>query len=214
MTRYIAIISFLIIQAEQARAQSHVERADSSFLGNEWYFSLTNDFYFGPGGGYFDPCFSADRGHLHLEARYNMEDYQTGSLWYGYNMGGGSDKFGYYLTPMVGLIFGNTDGIAPDLILDVYYGRLDFYTDNEYLFDFSGIENSYFYTWTELTYAPFDWTHFGVAMQRTKIHQQASENEYGFTLGFNYKFLYLTGYIFNPAIEEERYGFLSLGLSF
>lgn len=213
MNRYIVVISFLTLLTANASAQSHVEPADTSLLGNDWYFSLTNDFYFGPDGGYFDPCFSADRAHLHLEARYNMEDYQTGSLWYGYNMSGGSDKFGYYLTPMVGLIFGNTDGIAPDIIIDVYYGKFDFYSDNEYLIDFSGSENSYFYTWTELTYAPFDWLHFGLAAQHTKIHQTAAEIERGVTLGLTYKFLSLTGYVFNPGLDE-RYGFLSLGVSF
>jgi hypothetical protein len=208
MNRFATIISFLLFHVLHGQAQS----ADTISQDTEWYFSLTNDFYFGPDGGYFDPSFTADHRHLHLEARYNMEDYQTGSLWYGYNFSGGN-KLGYYITPMVGIIFGNTDGIAPDVILDIYYGKLDFYSDNEYLIDFSGKENSYFYTWTELTFAPWDWMHFGLALQHTKLHQTAAEIERGVTLGLTYKFISLTGYVFNPGLDG-RYGFVSLSVSF
>ena len=33
---------------------------------------------------YAQPTLTADRGWLHLEARYNYEDRKTGSLWLGY----------------------------------------------------------------------------------------------------------------------------------
>ena len=58
------------------------------------------------------PTVTADRGRLHLEARYNYEDLDTGSVWAGYNLKGGGD-LAWELTPMVGGIFGATRGVAP-----------------------------------------------------------------------------------------------------
>ena len=41
---------------------------------------------------YVQPTISADRGLLHLEARYNYEDHDTGSAWIGCNLAAG-DRF-------------------------------------------------------------------------------------------------------------------------
>ena len=61
--------------------------ADSSHsAANPWAFSLVTSGYIVPDGqSYVSPDFSADRGWLHLEARYNNEALETGSLWAGYN---------------------------------------------------------------------------------------------------------------------------------
>ena len=49
---------------------------------------------------------------LHLETRYNNEDLRTGSLWVGYNFAWG-EKWQFEVTPMIGGVFGRTNGIAP-----------------------------------------------------------------------------------------------------
>jgi len=54
-----------------------------------------------PCQSYVSPDFSADRGWLHLEARYNNEALETGSLWAGYNFSVGK-KLVLNATPMVG----------------------------------------------------------------------------------------------------------------
>jgi len=46
---------------------------------------------------------TADRGALHLEARYNYEALDTGSLFAGWTFAGG-DKLTYELTPMLGAV--------------------------------------------------------------------------------------------------------------
>ena len=56
--------------------------------------------------------FLADGKRLHLEARYNYENQRTGSVWTGYNLEFGH-KVEMTFTPMVGGVFGRTNGIAP-----------------------------------------------------------------------------------------------------
>ena len=55
-----------------------------------WSFSASAYTYFVPDdSNYVQPTFTADRGWLHLEARYNYEALDTGSAWIGYNFSGG-----------------------------------------------------------------------------------------------------------------------------
>src|SRR5687768_1141206 len=76
------------------------------FLASIYFFQVPDD------TNYAQPAFTADRDSVHLEARYNYEDLDTGSLWIGYNLGGGG-KVTWELTPMLGGVFGRTAGIAP-----------------------------------------------------------------------------------------------------
>src|SRR6185436_20186574 len=74
---------------------------------NAWSFSASAYTYLVPdSGNYAQPTFTAARGWLHLEARYNYEALDTGSAWVGYNFGGG-DTLAWELTPMVGGVFGD-----------------------------------------------------------------------------------------------------------
>lgn len=78
-----------------------------------WAFVLTTSGYIVPGGqSLVSPDFTADRGWLHLEARYNYEALETGSLWVGYDFSAGK-KLVLDVTPMVGGVFGNLNGVAP-----------------------------------------------------------------------------------------------------
>jgi hypothetical protein len=52
----------------------------------EWEcFLFTSTYLVQHGRDYVNPILVADRGWLHLEARYNYESIKTGSLWLGYN---------------------------------------------------------------------------------------------------------------------------------
>ena len=54
-----------------------------------WSFSASAYTYVVPDdSNYVQPTFTADRGWLHLEARYNYEALDTGSAWIGYNFSG------------------------------------------------------------------------------------------------------------------------------
>ena len=52
----------------------------------DWSFAASVHTYIVPDShNYAQPTLKADRGWLHLEARYNYEALETGSLWVGYN---------------------------------------------------------------------------------------------------------------------------------
>jgi hypothetical protein len=83
---------------------------------------------------FVQPTIMADRGWLHLEARYNYENLRTGSVWLGYNFSVG-DKLALEFTPMIGGVVGDTAGVAPGYRLTLSYWKLELATEGEYVFD-------------------------------------------------------------------------------
>ncbi len=120
----------------------------------------------------------ADRGNLHLEARYNYEDLKTASVFAGWRLSAG-EAFTIELTPMAGVAFGRTTGIVPALEASLGYGILDFYVESEYLFDLNDKSGNFFYSWLELGVAPIDLIRAGVTAQRTRIFQSPLELDRG-----------------------------------
>ncbi len=68
----------------------------------------------------------------------------------------------------------------------------------EYVIDTGDSADSFFYNWSELTIAPWDWVRFGMVTQRTRLYESDREIERGLLLGFSYRWLTLTGYLLNP----------------
>jgi hypothetical protein len=163
-----------------------------------WAFSASAYTYFLPeSDDYVQPTVTADRGWLHLEARYNYEDLEAGSAWLGFNFGGGQ-KLTWEFTPMVGGVFGSTTGIAPGYKGSLGWRKLELYSEGEYVFDTNDSSGSFFYNWSELTYAPTEWFRFGVVTQRTHAYQAKRDMQRGLLVAFTYKRLDLAGYLFNP----------------
>jgi hypothetical protein len=176
-----------------------------------WAFSALVDGYFVPDEqGYADPIFTADHRWLHLEARYNYEDLRTGSLWLGYNFNLNPKKIDITLTPMIGGVFGRTNGIAPGCEASLTYEKLNFWVTNEYVFDIGDKSASYFYTWPQVTYSPFDWLHVGLVAQRTQAIQ--SDTQGGFLFGLSHKNTEFTSYILDPGSKPTVV--LELGYNF
>jgi hypothetical protein len=176
-----------------------------------WNFSVETDLYF-TDPFTFLPIFIADKGNLHLEARYNYEDLKTISGWIGYNFFGG-EEFEYSVTPMVGGAFGRTDGIAPGLEFTFNYAGFELYSDSEYLFDFASSDYNFFYSWTDLTYSPLDWLWFGISGQITKVIDTEIETDRGLMLGAAYKNFEFTVYYYN-AFTDEDFFMLALATKF
>ena len=180
-----------------------------------WTFSALVDGYFVPGEqGYADPIATADHGWLHLEGRYNYEDLRTGSAWLGYNFDLSSrnpeKQLDLTLTPMIGGVFGRTDGIAPGLEASLTYKKLNFWVSNEYVFDTRTSANNFFYTWPQITYTPVNWLHVGFVAQRTVAIE--SDTEYGFLFGLTHKKTEFTSYILSPGPKPTVV--LELGYNF
>ena len=178
---------------------------------SEWNFSVETDLYF-TDPFIFLPIFIADKGNLHLEARYNYEDLKTFSGWVGYNFYGG-EEFEYFITPMVGGAVGRTDGIAPGLEFTLSYAGFELYSESEYLFDFASSEYNFFYNWTDLTYSPLDWLWFGISGQITKVNETELETDRGLILGAAYRNFEITGYFYN-AFTDDAFFMLALSTEF
>jgi hypothetical protein len=191
---------------------SSAQRNDTVPEVKAWEFTLATNLYLLPDEMYFIPVFTADHNHLHLESRYNYEDFQTGSLFGGYTIRAGN-AFEFNATPMLGIVFGNTDGIAPGLLLDLNYWKLNLYSESEYLVDFAGREANFVYTWSEFTFAPAEWIWFGLSVQRTKVYQTDLDIQRGLTLGFSRGLVSASGYVFNID-KDDPYGVLAVNLNF
>lgn len=179
-----------------------------------WTFSATGMYYSPPDEDNFLLVIAtADRESLHLEARHNYEALDTSSLFAGWKFSGG-DTLTYELTPILGAVFGDTQGIAPGFEASLAYGITDFYIEAEYLYDFDNHEDSYTYAWSELGFSPLEWLRFGLVGQRTRVYQSDRDIQRGgfaqlmlgkATLGF---------YVFNPDDSANRLAIVSLGAEF
>ncbi len=178
-----------------------------------WSFSAFAFAYLLPDeSDYAQPSFAADRDWLHLEARYNYEDLETGSLWIGYNFSFG-DEITFDFTPIFGVVLGETDGVGPGYKLSLSWRRLDFSSESEYVFDSSDSADSFLYTWSELGWSPLDWLRLGLVVQRTKVYQTEFDIQRGFLVGVAYKSASFTTYVFNPDGSEPTV-VLGVGLEF
>ena len=212
MCRSQAIIVAVVLTSMRAPAQDVTTNAapatnsvpDALEAGEEkkWSFSISAYTYFVPDDHeYVQPTITADRGWLHLEARYNYENLDTGSAWVGYNFSGGK-KLEWEFTPMVGGVFGDTSGIAPGYKGSVSWWKLELYSEGEYVFDFEAHSDAFFYTWSELSLAPVDWFRFGFVAQRTRAYKSDVDIQRGVLVGFTYKKIDLGAYVFN--LDESK----------
>lgn len=194
--RYL-IISFLLIQAA-----FNSFGQDSTSTSSSWAFSAAAYYYILPHEKNTTTLLGyADHKSLHFEARYNYEDRETGSVFGGYVFEGGSE-LSWSLTPMVGLVFGNTDGIAPGLLTSLAWKKLDFYSESEYVIDFAGKENNFFYTWTELAITPFNNFRTGISANRTRLYQSDLEVQKGIFTQYSFWKLTTGLHYFNPFSDD------------
>jgi len=201
----LAALAALVLLAGSASGQvpsgSKTDSSGSS-ASNPWTFSLTAAGYVIPHSESFvSPTATADREWLHLEARYNYENLQTGSIWVGYNFSVGH-RLVFEATPMIGGVFGNTTGVAPGYEVSLSYKRIELSSSGEYVFDTKNRKGSYFYSWPQLTYSPIDWFHLGFVSQRTKSYHTSFDDQPGLLIGFSHKKADFTTYIFNPGSSD------------
>ena len=178
-----------------------------------WAFSASLYGYILPESpDYLLPTVTADRGWLHLEARYNYEDLDTGSAWVGYNLGGG-DVLEWELTPLLGGVFGGTDGVAFGYKGSLSWWKLELYSEGEYVIEVGNTSDSFFYNWSELTLAPLEWFRFGLVTQRTRAYDAERDIQRGLLFGLSWEPLDLTACVFN--IDDcEPMVVVGLGVSF
>jgi hypothetical protein len=166
-----------------------------------WEFALTAypTVAQGADNNYTSVIGTADRGALHLEARYSYEAVGARSAFVGWNFSGG-DALTWEVTPLLGGVWGPLQAFVPGVELSLGYGRFDFYLEGEYVDDGDA---PYTYAWSELGFAAQDWLRIGLAAQRTRIFGEEREIQRGPFAQASWDRFTVGGYWFNPGADDQ-----------
>jgi len=175
----------------------------------QWKFDLAATLYLFKGGDYLVmPDFKVDKGHLHLQGRYNYEDEHTTSLWAGYNFEVGKE-LKLKASPMIGGVAGNINGMASGIVYTLSYKKIEWYSEGEYFFSFENKEDDYFYVSSDLSYSFTRFFWLGIELNRSRIFKSERDVQRGILVGASYK-----RFIFNGCVYEIGSSNMSAGLTF
>jgi len=152
---------------------------------------------------------AADRGALHLEARYGYEAVDARSAFVGWTFSGG-EELTWEITPLLGGAWGPLQAFVPGVEISLAYRRFDFYLEGEYVDDG---EEPYTYAWSELGFAAQDWLRIGLAAQRTRIFGEDREIQRGPFAQVSWDRVTLGGFWFNPGADDQIF-VGSIGVAF
>ena len=189
----------MIFAQDSIQAAANAQKTDSL---SKWSFSAEGDYYIFPSDqNIFMVITTADRNRLHLEARYNYEDRNTASVFGGLNLTFGN-QLQLVLKPMAGIVFGRLNGLAPGLETDLSYKIFNFNSQSEYLFDFSGKENDFAYTYLQLGATLLEKVNIGLAAQRTRAYETNLDLQRGVFAGYSFGESNASFTWFNPFTDS------------
>jgi len=199
MQKVLLVIASFILICCSAMAQEYATgTADST-----WSFSASGYYYFIPEDkNTFTFIGTADHKKLHLETRYNYEDQNTASVFVGWRFKT-NGKVQFEAIPMMGIVFGNTNGIAPGVELSLAYYKFDYYSETEYVIDFADNENNFLYTWGEIAFSPIEAIRTGISYQRTRLYQTSFDTQRGIFAEYSFWKLTAGIFYFNPFSSNE-----------
>ena len=87
------------------------------------------------------------------------------------------------------------------------YEQIEFFTQGEYFFDAGTRSGNFFYSWSELSYAPVTWFRAGIVIDRTKALGSNFEVRRGPLVGFKYKKIDFTTYWLSPGSLDSTFIF-------
>jgi hypothetical protein len=194
-----AVAATTALAGEEVRSRS----TNSAPANPSWEFAISAYPTVVRGGeNYTSAIAVADRGPLHLEARYNYESIGARSAFIGWTFFG-EETVTWEFTPLLGGAWGTTRAIIPGLEASVAWGQLDFYVEAEYVHDNEERPSSYTYAWSELGYRPVEWLRVGIAGQRTRIYGGDRELQRGPFAQLKWGRATIGGYWFNPGSNEQ-----------
>jgi len=154
----------------------------------------------------------ADRGPLHLEARYNYESVGARSAFVGWTFSGG-ETITWEITPLLGGAWGSLHAFVPAVEASVSWRQFDFYVEAEAVRDQREHDDSYFYAWSELGYRPAEWLRFGLVAQRTRAYGGERDIQRGPFAQLTWRRVTLGGFWFNPGSKDQVF-IAALGIAF
>jgi len=178
-------------------------RRDPAAAKPAWEFGITAYPTVVRGGeNYTSAIAVANRGPLHLEARYNYESVGARSAFVGWTFSGG-EAITWEIAPLLGGAWGTTQAFVPALEASVAWKRLDFYVEAEYVRDTHQRTDSYFYAWSELGVRPAEWLRVGIAGQRTRTYANDRDIQRGPFAQVTWGPVTIGGYWFNPGSNDQ-----------
>jgi len=194
----------LVIAAMPALVAAAESQVSGSVTG--YYYAMRNEPDFGVGVA------ALDYGSLHFEGRYNYEVHNAGSAFVGWKLTGG-ETITFEVTPIVGVLFGAGRGVVPGVEASVAWSSFDAYLEAEYVDDRANPGSSYYYTWGEVAWNPYQWLRVGLVGQRTHTVDVGREYERGLFAQVTVERVTFSIYAFNPD-SSVRYVIASLGMRF
>jgi hypothetical protein len=164
------------------------------------------------GDNYTSGIAVADRGPLHLEARYNYESVGARSAFIGWTFSGG-EAITWEVTPLLGGAWGSLHAFVPAVEASVSWRQFDFYVEAEAVRDQREQDDSYFYAWSELGYRPVEWLRFGLVAQRTRAYGGERDIQRGPFAQLTWRRVTVGAFWFNPGSKDQVF-VASLGVAF
>jgi hypothetical protein len=154
----------------------------------------------------------ADRGPLHLEARYNYESIGARSAYVGWTFSGG-ETLNWEVTPLLGGAWGTTEAVVPAVEASVAWQKFDFYVEAEYVRDRHDQHDSYLYAWSELGFRPIEALRLGIVAQRTRVYGGERDVQRGPFAQLTWRRITLGAFWFNPGSSDQVF-VASIGAAF
>jgi hypothetical protein len=201
--RAVAAVAAVVATTALAGEDAHYGRRAAPAEKPAWEFALTAYPTVVRGGeNYTSAIAVADRGPLHVEARYDYESIGARSAFVGWTFSGG-ETVTWELTPLLGGAWGTTRAFVPGLEASVAWRRLDLYVEAEYVRDHGELSDSYLYAWSELGFRPVEWLRVGLAGQRTRAYGGERDVQRGPFAQLTWGRITIGGYWFNPGSSDQ-----------
>lgn len=122
--------------------------------------------------------------NMYVEARYNYEDFNTFSLYFGRTFS--TDNIvTYSVTPIMGAVVGKFKGGSIGFNAMIEYNKIFFSSESQYTVSFRESNSDFVFAWSDLAYQPMKWFYLGLSTQQTLLTQKKTLNgELGIALGF------------------------------
>ena len=144
----------------------------------------------------------ADRGPLHLEARYGYEAKDSRSAFAGWTFSGG-ETLTWELTPLIGGGWGPVKAFIPGFEASLGWGKFDFYVEAEFVRDRNDSAGNYNYAWSELGFKATEWLRIGAVGQRTRLYGGEREFQRGPFAQVTWGKATIGAFWFNPGSSEQ-----------
>ena len=106
------------------------------------------------------------------------------------------------LIPKFGFAVGKIDALIPALEFAFTFRRLEFSGEAQFVIDVRDSRDTFFYSWSELSFRTTDWLRLGLATQRTRVFTEPRDIQRGLLAGVTFGAVDGAVYWFNPDSDR------------